>query len=95
MGMLTRIQGYVSSEDIKYKKHSKVLIACIEAGVSELPKETAEYFGSKYVDKCLLYEKIEVAVPYSKYTEDYADVYEIIVSEIPDDVHKIRFVNCW
>ena len=48
MGMSTRITGFVSPENENYKKHAKVLNACIEAGISELPKETAEYFGSKY-----------------------------------------------
>lgn len=45
MGMSTHVKGFVSTENENYKKHSKVLIACIEAGISELPKETAEYFG--------------------------------------------------
>lgn len=95
MGMSTRITGFVSSENENYKKHSKVLIACIEAGISELPKETAEYFGSKYPEKYLLENKLEIEIPKHKYNEDMTEGFEIIVSEIPDDVHKIRFVNSW
>lgn len=93
--MSTRITGFVSPEDKNYKKHSKVLIACIDAGISELPKETAEYFGSKYPSKHLLEEKLEVYVPKHEYNEDMIEGFEIIISEIPDGVHKIRFVNCW
>lgn len=57
MSMSTNVRGYVSPENEKYKKQSFksydgpcITIACCEAGVSELPKETAEYFGSKYPD---------------------------------------------
>jgi len=93
--MSTRITGYVSPENENYKKHAKVLNACIEAGISELPKETAEYFGSKCPEKYLLEEKLEVNIPASKWNTEYSSGYEIIVSEIPDGVHKIRFVNSW
>jgi hypothetical protein len=101
MGMSTYIIGFVSPENENYhsmggyKKHSKVLIACIEAGISELPKETAEYFGSKYPEKYLLEEKLEIKIPKHKYSEDMKEGFEIIISEIPDGVHKIRFVNSW
>lgn len=95
MGMSTEITGFVSPEDENYKKHSKVLIACAEAGISELPKETAEYFGSKYPDKCLLEEKLEIKIPKHEYNEDMSEGFEIIVSEIPKGVHKIRFVNSY
>lgn len=95
MGMSTHVTGFVSPENENYKKHSKVLIACIEAGISELPKETAEYFGSKYPEKYLLEEKLEVKIPTSEWKNEYSSGFEIIVSEIPDGVHKIRFANSW
>ena len=95
MGMSTRITGFVSKEDETYKKHSKVLLACIEAGVSELPKETAEYFGSKYPEKYMLEEKLEVKIPMQKYQEDMTEGYEVYVSDIPKGVEKIRFTNSW
>lgn len=95
MGMSTHVTGFVSPENENYKKHSKVLIACIEAGISELPKETAEYFGSKYPEKYLLEEKLEVKIPTSEWGNEYSFGFEIIVSEIPDGVHKIRFANSW
>lgn len=95
MGMSTHVTGFISPENENYKKHSKVLIACIEAGISKLPKETAEYFGSKYPEKYLLEEKLEVKIPTSKWSNEYSSGFEIIVSEIPDGVHKIRFANSW
>jgi hypothetical protein len=95
MGMSTYVKGFVSPENENYKKHAKVLNACIEAGISELPKETAEYFGSKYPEQYLLEEKLEIKIPKHEYREDMTEVFEIIVSEIPDGVHKIRFVNSW
>jgi len=95
MGMSTNIIGFVSPDDENYKKHSKVLTACIEAGISELPKETAEYFGSKYPEKYLLDEKLEIEISKHEYQEDMSSGFEIIVSEIPEGVHKIRFVNSW
>ena len=95
MGMSTHVIGFISPENENYKKHSKVLIACIEAGISELPKETAEYFGSKYPEKYLLEEKLEVKIPTNEWSNEYSSGFEIIVSEIPDGVHKIRFANSW
>lgn len=93
--MSTRVIGFVSEENDTYKKHSKVLIACIEAGISELPKETAEYFGSKYPEKYMLEEKLEITIPTHKYCEDMTQGFEVYVKEIPEGVEKIRFVNSW
>jgi len=95
MGMTTSVKGFVSPENEIYKKHSRVLIACIDAGISELPKETAEYFGSKYPEKYLLEEKLEIKIPKHEYHEDMTEGFEIILSEIPKGVYKIRFENRW
>lgn len=95
MGMSTHVIGFVSDNDATYRKHSKVLIACCEAGIKELPKETAEYFGSKYPYESLLEEKLQTKVPTHQYHDDMQDGYEIIISEIPEGVHKIRFYNSY
>ena len=58
MSMSTNVVGFVSTENITYQKHAKVLEACIEAGVRELPKETAEFFNSKYPEKIPFRRKI-------------------------------------
>jgi hypothetical protein len=95
MGMSTNIVGFVSPENEIYQKQVKVLKACIDADISELPKETAEYFGSKYAEEYLIEEKLTTNIITHEYSNDYQSGYEIIVSEIPEGVHKIRFVNSW
>jgi hypothetical protein len=95
MGMSTHVIGFVSDNDNNYRKHSKVLLACCEAGIKELPKETAEYFGSKYPYESLLEEKLQTKIPVHEYSIDMEDGFEIIVSEIPEGVHKIRFYNSY
>lgn len=95
--MLTNLRnGWTTLDDNeKYKKHAKVLKACYDAGVSELPKETAEYFGSKCPDLYLLEEKLEIEIQKHEYHGDATRGFEIYISEIPEGVHKIRFVNSW
>ena len=95
MSMSTNVVGFVSPENENYKKHSKVLIACIEAGVSELPRETTEFFGSKYPYKYLQDEKLQIEIPTHEYSNESSVGYEIILSEIPKEVHTIRFTNSW
>jgi hypothetical protein len=92
--MSTRITGYVSPTDSEYIKHSKVLMVCLEADVS-LPDETAKYFNSTYPSMDLLDEKLEVNIPKHEYGEDMSQGFEVILSEIPEGVYKIRFVNNW
>lgn len=95
MGMSTHVIGFISPEDEAYKKHMKVLVACKEAGIEKLPKESATYFGFETPDINLLEEFLEIKVPVHKYSEDMQEGYEVIVSEIPPGVHKIRFYNSW
>lgn len=95
MSLSTKVIGFVSPDNEKYKKHSKVLIACYEAGIKKLPKETTEYFGEEYPELYLLEEKLQITLPTHEYIGDSQRGIEIIVSEIPDGVHKIRFVNSW
>jgi hypothetical protein len=95
MGMSSRVTGFVSPEDENYKKHAKVLNACIDADIKKLPKETAEYFGSDYPEEYLLEEKLETRIPHHDYSADMTEGFEIIVSEIPEGVYKIRFTNNW
>ena len=94
--MSTRVVGFISDDDPTYKKHSKVLIACYEAGIKELPKETSDYFGSDCPELYLLEEKLEIKIPKYNYDDgDMQEGFEIIVSEIPEGVSKIRFINSW
>jgi hypothetical protein len=95
MGMSTHVVGFISSDNVLYQKHLKVLEACIAADIKELPTETAKYFNSKYPEEYLAEEKLEIRIPTHEYDGDMQEGYEIIVSEIPVGVHKIRFVNSY
>lgn len=95
MGLDTFIVGFISDETDIYKKHAAVLIACIAAGIKELPTETAEFFGSKYPSTSLFEEVLQVKIPYKQSSKDTNDFFEILVSDIPKHVHKIRFTNSY
>lgn len=94
MGLSTYIVAFVSPEDQTYKNHANVLKACHDAGVS-LPKETAEYFGQEEPEKYLLDEKLEIEIPFTQWDCDDQKGYQILVKDIPEGVHKIRFYNSW
>lgn len=93
--MSTRIIGFISEDNETYRKHKKVLIACVEAGIQKLPEETAAYFNSSYPTLSLIEEKLELEIPKHKYNGKYSSGFEIFISEIPEGVHKIRFENSW
>jgi hypothetical protein len=95
MGMSTHVIGFIPDNDSVYLKHKKVLEACIEAGIKELPKETAEYFGSKSPYEGLLEEKLQVTVPVKEWGNEYSSGYEVEVNQIPQGVKTIRFYNSW
>jgi hypothetical protein len=94
MGVSTHITGFISAENDLYKKHARVLRACIDAGIEVLPKETAEYFGSEYPEEYLFEEKLEIYMPVHDWTDECCDGCEIFVNEIPEGVHKIRISRC-
>ena len=95
MGMSTRVIGLVSANNDLYKKHSAVLRACIDANIEELPQETAEYFKCEYPEEYLFEDKLTVSIPKYDYKEDMTEGYDIVLSEIPEGVEIIRFVNSW
>ncbi len=95
MGMSTHVTGFISPDNATYKKHAKVLEACIEAGIKELPKETAKFFNSKHPEEYLLEAKLEIKIPVHEYSQDMSEGYEIIISELPAEVYKIRFANSY
>ena len=93
--MSTNVVGFISPEDKTYEKHYKVLKVCVEAGLKELPRETAEYFDESYPSLHLADEKLEIKIPIHERSDDMTEIYEVILSEIPKGVHKIRFSNSW
>lgn len=96
--MSTHVQAFIPDTDETYQKHKKVLLACLEADV-DLPKATAEYFGSEYPEEYLLDEKLEINLEagkhYKEYDDDASSGYEIFIKDLPKGVHKIRFYNSW
>lgn len=95
MGMSTHVIGFIAPDNDIYIKHAKVLEACADARISELPRETADYFGSKYPDLSLLEDKLTVKIPVHKYIDIGASGFEVVISEIPAGVEKIRFFNSY
>ena len=93
MSVSTYVQGFRSSNDATYQKHANVLRACIEAEISELPKETATYFNSKYPDKCLLEEALSVDIKSEEWEDDTRMGLTIKVSDIPKGVDTIKFTT--
>jgi hypothetical protein len=96
MGMSTNVIGIRSGNDSEYQKHSKVLRACLDAGIEKLPRETAEYFGEKYPYEGLFEEVLEVSIPKIRWdNRDMCEGYEIKVNDIPLGVETIRFYNSY
>ena len=97
MGMSTNVTGFRSRDGEEFKKHYKVLQACIEAGVTELPKETADFFGDDTVEEYIVDDFLECSINdcLTEYSGDMEDGYEIDVKKIPKGVEKIRFYNSY
>lgn len=100
MGMSTHVVAFISDDDPTYQKHKKISEVCMEADVS-LPKETAEYFGcgTEKLDEFqlddMLSEKLEIEIKTKEWGDDGRSGYEIDVTKLPKEVHKIRFYNSW
>ena len=69
MSMSTHVIGLRTDKDETYKKHLKVLNACIEADIEKLPAETAKYFDSEYPEKYLAEEALEVEIPRKEWSD--------------------------
>lgn len=93
--MSTHVTAFTSPNNTEYQKHAKVLKVCLEAGLKQLPPETAEYFGASYVDESLLEEKLEVNIKATKFSAEMENGYEVYIKDIPAGVEKIRFYNSY
>lgn len=99
MAMSTKIKGFISDTNVEYQKHKKVFLACKEAGV-DLPKQTAEYFGSDNTDEEDLLEgklemKLQLGVHYEEYSADMVEGFEVDLTKLPQGVTKLRFYNSY
>lgn len=96
MSRITSVKGFISSNDKTYKKHCNVLRACIDAELISLPEETAEYFGDHYPSEHLFEDKLTVELIEHEWTNNESSRgIEIKVSELPEGVETIRFINSW
>lgn len=93
--MSTTVTAFIPPSDPTYLKHKKVLEACLEADIQELPKETATYFGSEYPDKSMLEEKLKINLKKHAWSDESSEGYEIYIKDIPEGVEKIQFYNSW
>lgn len=92
MGISLHITALVDDTDATYVKHKNVLLACIAAKIRILPIETADFFGSKYVDISIIEQPLERKIETTKYCTDYCEGFEINMKDIPPEVTKLRFV---
>lgn len=94
MSISTSIQAFIPDTDETYKKHKRVLLACLDAEIS-LPKETADYFGETDPEEYLLEQKLEIELVqgkhYKDWSDDNSDGFEIELKDIPKGVTKLRF----
>ncbi len=96
MGMSTWVIGLRTKDDPTYKKHLAVLEACKAAKIEELPKESAEYWGSKWPSDINPEDALQMKVPAKEWNDGDMQVgYELKVSDIPQGVEVIRFVNSY
>lgn len=93
--MSTHVVAFTSPNNTEYQKHAKVLKVCLEAGLKQLPPETAEYFGDSYVHESKLDEKLEVEIKHHEWGAEMRDGVEVYLKDIPAGVEKIRFYNSY
>jgi hypothetical protein len=95
--MSTYVKGLTSKNNEEYKKHAKVLTACLEAGIEKLPEETAKFFNNEYVEEYLFEEKLEMDLNIKEYSDVDKSRQRFIlkVKDIPKEVEEIVFYNSW
>jgi len=94
MGMSTNIIGF-RPPDEKWKKMKAAWDSCREAGI-DLPDELWEFFGGSGPDEAGIkidLEEEEGVV--EDYTGDGESGYDVLLSNLPDSIDRIRFYNSW
>lgn len=92
--MSTRIEAFVPDTDKEYQKHKQVYDVCTKADVS-LPKETEEYFKGCDEPEQKLQVELVKGQHYIIYGRDMEEGFEVELSQLPEGVTKIRFINSW
>ena len=96
MGMSLCVVGLRDENSSLHKKMVRVLDALRDLGESEnLPVALVKYFGRTYDDDDLPDLALEVELKSTEWGDEDRAGLEILVSEIPEGVKKIRFYNSW
>ena len=95
MGMSSHVTFLRSQDNPHYKRMLKIKYACEEAGVN-YPEEVDEYFGGYGIDNQDEYPlEVSARGVEKEYRAEMEEGFEIKVSDIPEDVDVIRFVNSY
>lgn len=91
MGMSVSITG-VRDLSKRFELMISVKEACDKANI-DYPKDAYDFFGSDICEnREYLSDKMETTgIKYYQPPSEYLDVYEVDISELPEDVKKIRF----
>lgn len=92
MGMGTSITGY-REPDERHKKMCKIYNLCSDTGVM-IPGEVDDYFDGGIPDKT------GIAISLEKYVKevsqyDHEEGFQIKLSDLPEKITHIRFVNSY
>jgi len=60
MGLSISLELYRKPTDPEWEKNKRAVVALAEAGVEELPRKLADYFGMKYAEPSEVDEKLRV-----------------------------------
>jgi hypothetical protein len=91
MGMSSRIRAFIPP-DQKWEKMKAVYDACTFANLS-VPPEVSKFFDYKAPDPA----GVEIKIPYSETSDSdsCSDIFEVKVSDIPENATVIRFTNSY
>ncbi len=104
MGMSTHVMGLRDPKGARHRKMMQAAIALNVAGVREMPKEMAEYFGDDYDgDACYVANnehagcevEIEKTAAVEEWSDDCRSGFVVDISKLPDGVTHLRFYNSW
>ena len=89
MGMSTHVVGF-RPPDEKWYQMKSIWDACVEASIS-VPDEVLVFFCDNDPEDA----GIEVELKLEPYTGKGEEGYDVILSEVPKSVDRIRFYNSW
>jgi hypothetical protein len=94
MGMSTSVVFLRSKDNEQYQKMLRVAQTCTEAGV-DLPDEVEDYFDGEYEWNPEGPLEMDADKFLKEHHAEMQEGYEIKVSDIPEGVDVIRFINSY